>query len=359
MVGIFSKFLGGDKSRLGVEITPERINLAHIGRKGNRLLLQDFVSVDLPDGLFQDGRVIDSFSLSDLLRTAISDNRIKTKKVSTAVPGREVITRLLPMPAELDDAELHETLLNQEAALFLPFPREEADIDYLKLDYFLDIDEVEKLHVLLVATRRQVTDTYLDLFAQAGLTPDIVEVGSFALIRTIRESLRQYGLQEAVILLNIEYDLTEIVIIVGGVPRFSRTIAMGTQQWQRAAAQAGLENIGRGLDFLQGQSLSLLEPPADLLSQGLVRSAADLCDEVRRSADFYLSQESDIEVAKLYVAGPGSALPTLPEFLGQRLGLPVELVDPVEGLGLEVPNTLYLPNRADVGVVLGLATRGV
>nr|WP_267128018.1 type IV pilus assembly protein PilM [Synechococcus elongatus] len=241
MVGIFSKFLGGDKSRLGVEITPERINLAHIGRKGNRLLLQDFVSVDLPDGLFQDGRVIDSFSLSDLLRTAISDNRIKTKKVSTAVPGREVITRLLPMPAELDDAELHETLLNQEAALFLPFPREEADIDYLKLDYFLDIDEVEKLHVLLVATRRQVTDTYLDLFAQAGLTPDIVEVGSFALIRTIRESLRQYGLQEAVILLNIEYDLTEIVIIVGGVPRFSRTIAMGTQQWQRAAPKQVLK----------------------------------------------------------------------------------------------------------------------
>nr|WP_261789995.1 pilus assembly protein PilM [Synechococcus elongatus] len=90
-----------------------------------------------------------------------------------------------------------------------------------------------------------------------------------------------------------------------------------------------------------------------------MRSAADLCDEVRRSADFYLSQESDIEVAKLYVAGPGSALPTLPEFLGQRLGLPVELVDPVEGLGLEVPDTLYLPNRADVGVVLGLATRGV
>lgn len=359
MVGALSKLFAGNKSRLGVEITPERINLAHVSRKGNRLQLQDFISVELPDGLFQDGRVIDSFSLADLLRTAVNEHRLKVKRVSTAVPGREVVTRLLPMPAELDDAELRETLLNQEAALFLPFPREEADIDYIKLDYFLDVDEVEKLHVLLVATRRQVTDTYVDLFAQAGLTPDIVEVGSFALIRTIREALRQYGLQEAVILLNLEYDLTEIVIVVGGVPRFSRTLPIGTQQWQRSAAQAGIDNAGRGLDFLEGRSISLLDPPIDLLTQALQRSVADLADEVRRSADFYLSQEPEIEVAKIYVAGPGSAMPTLPEFLGQRLGLPAELVDPVEGLGLVVPDTLYLPNRADVGVVLGLATRGV
>jgi len=39
--------------------------------------------------------------------------------------------------------------------------------------------------VLLVATRKEVTTTYLDTFRMAGLQVDIVEINSFALIRTI------------------------------------------------------------------------------------------------------------------------------------------------------------------------------
>lgn len=46
-------------------------------------------------------------------------------------------------------------VLNHEAGLYLPYPREEADVDYQKLDYFVDEDGIEKVHVLLVATARK------------------------------------------------------------------------------------------------------------------------------------------------------------------------------------------------------------
>ena len=55
-------------------------------------------------------------------------------------------------------------VLNHEAALYLPYPREEVDLDYQKLGFFEDEDGIEKIQVLLVATRREVTDSYMDTF---------------------------------------------------------------------------------------------------------------------------------------------------------------------------------------------------
>jgi len=46
-------------------------------------------------------------------------------------------------------------VLNHEAGLYLPYPREEADVDYQKLGYFVDEDGIEKVQVLLVATRKE------------------------------------------------------------------------------------------------------------------------------------------------------------------------------------------------------------
>jgi len=94
--------------------------------------------------------------------------------------------------------------------------------------------------VLLVATR-EVTTTYLDTFRMAV---DIVEINSFALIRTIRDQLRQFTPQEAAVLVDIEFDNTEIAIIVDGVPQFSRTVPIGTYQLQSALLQPTYLHLG-------------------------------------------------------------------------------------------------------------------
>ena len=54
--------------------------------------------------------------------------------------------------------------------MHLPYPREEVDLDYVKLGYFMDEDGIEKVNVLLVATKREVTDLYQEIFEQAGVS---------------------------------------------------------------------------------------------------------------------------------------------------------------------------------------------
>jgi type IV pilus assembly protein PilM len=243
LTSLFSK----SSDVVGIEINPEKINITQIVKQGQQYKLQKNVSAFMPDGIFEGGQIVDSLTLSELIKDTFKKNHISAKQVNAAVPMREAIIRIIPVPAELDEAELKDMIMVHEAGMHLPYPREEVDLDFVKLGYFMDEDGIEKVNVLLVATKKEVTDLYLEIFEQANLKIKVLEINSFALIRTIREQLRQFGTQEAVVLVDIEFDSTEIAIIVEGVPQFSRTVPIGTYQMQNALSH-GMGNPGEELD---------------------------------------------------------------------------------------------------------------
>ncbi|MBZ8181170.1 MAG: pilus assembly protein PilM [Oscillatoria sp. PMC 1051.18] len=361
--GIFSKKSHG----IGIEVAPERLNLVQLRQQGQVYKLVNYRSVEVPEGIFEEGQIVDSPGLAELIQETLAETKIKATKVATAVPMREAIIRIIPIPAELDDNELREMVLNHEAGLYLPYPREEVDLDYQKLGFFQDEDGIEKVQVLLVATRREVTDSYLDTFTQAGLYVDVLEINSFALIRTIREQLRQFGSNEAAVLVDIEFDSTEIAIIVDGVPQFSRTVPIGTYQLQSALSRAMNLPVSRNTELLQ--EMTIPETPADGIRTGatginpgmaaLLRVLGELADELRRSIDFYLNQSENLEVAQLLLAGPGGGIGQLDDFFTQRLSLPTTKLDPVAALSLEMEEEIPEIQRPGLGIVLGLGMREV
>jgi len=353
-----------------VELAPDRVNIARLKKKGQGFQLVNLASAEVPEGIFQEGQIMDSAAMAEIIQSVLSETKLKVKHAATAIPGsRDTVTRIIPVPAELDDRELREMVLNQEAGLFLPFPREEADVDYQKLGFFVDEDGIEKVQVLLVATRKEVTDSYLDTFRQAGLLVDVLEISSFSLIRTIRQQLRQFTPQEAAAIVDIEFENTEISIVVDGVPQFSRTVPIGTYQIQSALSRAMNLPPSRNTELLQGMTVPIT--PLDSMSAdvhprpgganpgtaAMLRVLGELADELRRSIDFYHNQGENTEVAQLLLAGPGGAIGQLDEFFSQRLSLPASQVDPVAALSLEVGQEVLPTQRVGLGVVLGLGLR--
>lgn len=353
---------------VGIELTPERINLAQLRKQGSILKLETLTSVELGEGIYQEGEIIDPPAMVDALQEVLAASNLKPKQVSSAIPGR-AIAKIIPVPAELDDNELREIVLNQEANLYLPFPREEADVDYQKLGYFVDEDGIEKIRVLLVGVRKELTDPYIEVFQRAGLTLNTLETSSFALIRTIREQLRQFTSQEAAAVVDIEFENTEISIVVDGVPHFSRTVPTGTFQIQNALTRAMNLPPSRNTDLLKGmtvpvQAMDSVGAPqmAGANNPGtiaMLRVLGELCDELRRSIDFYLNQEEDMEIAQLLLAGPGASIRQLDDFLSQRLAIPTSPIDPFTVLGLKVDEEIPESQRSGLATVIGLALREI
>lgn len=363
LTNIFAK--KGDS--IGIEINPQKINIAQIAKNGQQYKLLKNVSAEIPAGIFEDGQIVDSLSLSELIKDTLKDHKITAKKVSTAVPMREAIIRVIPVPAELDENELKDMVLVHEAGMYLPYPREEVDLDYAKLGYFMDEDGIEKVNVLLVATKKEVTDLYNEIFQQADLQMSVLEINSFALIRTIREQLRQFGSKEAVVLVDVEFDSTEIAIVVEGVPQFSRTVPIGTYQMRMAFSQAmGLPETGatellHDVDILDG-----LEDSGDIDSAqiesgkaALMKILGELSEELSRSINFYINQSEDLEIAQLLLAGPGAGISQVDEFFTQKLNLPTMKVDPITTLGLDVNQDIAPEYRPGLGIVLGLGMRDI
>jgi type IV pilus assembly protein PilM len=365
------KFGGKSKKGIGIEITSEKVNLVQLRRKGqSSYKLVTYGSVELPEGTVEEGRILDPVALGEIIRSLLADKKIKVKKVATALPGRETVSRLIRLPAEIPDIELREMVLNQEASLYLPFPREDADVDYQKLGTSLDDDGIERIEILMVATPKEVTDSYMQALEIAQLQVDVVEVSSFALIRAMHNELSRFStLAEAVAIVDIEYEATEITVTVDGVPQFSRTFPIGTAQIQNAQLRAinlpprrttDMEMLSSTVVPVQSMDTASLAggggTPGDA---AIMRVVGDLSDELRRSIDFYTSQSPGSDVVQLLIAGPGACIGQLNEFFSQRLGIAAIAVDPLTAVGVTVDADIPMQERMAMSVVLGLGLREV
>ncbi|MGF1515741.1 MAG: type IV pilus assembly protein PilM [Elainellaceae cyanobacterium] len=353
---------------VGIEIAPDRVNVAQLHRKGQAFQLTELATAEIPEEIFQEGQILDASAMAEIIQSILTEKKIKCKVAATAISGGgNIVTRIISVPAELDDRELREMVLNQEAGLYLPFPREEADINYQKLDLFVDEDGIEKVQVLLAAARKEATDSYLETFQQAGLSISTIEVSEFSLIRTIREQLRQLTPRKAAALVDIGFESTEISVVIDGIPHFSRSIPIGTFQIQSAVNRAMNLPLSRNTDLLQGMTVPTIPRDAvgspqstagDAFDPGaavMLRSLEQLSDELSRSINFYLNQGEDRAVDQLFLAGPGATIGQLDKFFTQRLGLLCSRVNPIETLGLEVSDEIPLTRPSNWGIVLGLA----
>ncbi|HBC43866.1 MAG TPA: pilus assembly protein PilM [Pseudanabaena sp.] len=368
------KFGKKSKKGIGIEITSEKVNIVQLRRKGqSSYKLVSYGSVELPEGTVEEGRILDPVALGEIIRSLLSEKKIRAKKVATALPGRETVSRLIRLPAEIPDLELREMVLNQEASLYLPFPREDADVDYQKLGTSLDDDGIERIEILMVATPKEVTDSYIQALEIAQLQVDIVEVSSFALIRAMHNELSRFStLAEAVAIVDIEYEATEITVTVDGVPQFSRTFPIGTAQIQNAQLRAINLPPRRTTDMemlsstvVPIQSMDAMDA-ARLASGGnspgesaIIRVVGDLSDELSRSIDFYTSQSPGSDVVQLLVTGPGACIGQLNEFFIQRLGIDTSVIDPLTTIGISVDEDIPIQDRMAMSVSLGLGLREV
>lgn len=98
---LFSKSKGG----VGIEIAPQRVNLAQIRKQGQGVKLENLISVPVPEGVVVDGQITDPPTMAQLIQQVLASSKIKASRVATSVPGRDSIVRLIPVPAELDDKE--------------------------------------------------------------------------------------------------------------------------------------------------------------------------------------------------------------------------------------------------------------
>src|SRR5690606_13213310 len=152
----------------------------------------------------------------------------KTSEVACAVAGSSVITKIIEMPADLNDQNL-EAQITLEADQYIPYPLEEVALDF----QVLGASETSpgQVDVLLAACRQENVESRQQAIEEAGLHTRIVDVEVFALERAFKLSAEQMeALEDQVVAIaDIGSTVLTLRVLVDGTTVYSREQSSGVR----------------------------------------------------------------------------------------------------------------------------------
>lgn len=187
---------------LGVDLGATALKIVELDRSNAGLSLKSIATVPIAPGVIVAHTIQDIPALGAALRLALSEAKVSATDAAIALPATLVISKTLLVDALLSDEEL-EASVQLEAAASIPYPLDEVYRDFCVLG--LDEKDTSKTTVLLVAARKQVVDSRIQVLKDAGLEVTCVEVRNFVLERMVNylNSLQPMGKTIAVVEIDV------------------------------------------------------------------------------------------------------------------------------------------------------------
>ncbi len=298
------------------------------------------------------------------LRAFLIEKGVKTKETATSLSGNSVIVRYVKFP-RLTKAELSATLAT-EAEPFIPFDINEVQLGFHILGEIVEEGQ-KKMETVLVAAKKDLVSSRLEILQGAGLSPTIIDVDSFALenvYERVRDPKSEAG---ATLYLNIGHSVTNLSILENGVTRVVRDIFISGNTLTKAVIKALQCDFAKAEDAKKATGIivdpaekekALQEGQREALavSQAVTNVIKDLVAEVHRSVDFYLSQGPERSIGRIVLMGGSARLANLSKHLALELKVPVSVLDCFSFLR-QKPADLPAELAPAFAVAVGLALR--
>lgn len=316
------------RNAIGLDIGTSGVRAAELSFGKHGVTLEKFGQVAVHEGAVRDGEVVDSAAVAAAIKQLWSATRFSHKNVVLGVANQRVIVRQVDVPW-MPAADLKKALPFQVQD-FLPMPVEAAVLDFHPLEVVSDANGNRTQRGLLVAASRETVLANVQCAERAGLKVTMVDLTSFAVLRSIGKRTDPDVQTEA--LVDIGARVTNIVVHSAGVPRFVRILLMGGQDITDAVAERlGVPQVeAEGLK----QDLGLHGAPGDLANaaRAVETTASTFVDEVRGSLDYYRASNPMAPVERVVVSGGGSLLRGLADRIGSATRLPVKAGDPMASM---------------------------
>ncbi len=345
----FKNLFAGKKKTAGLDIGSSSLKLTEISENSEGYTLNNYSQVPLPRGVIADGHLVQPGVLIDRLKHLIKQSHCQTKNVVTSLSGYSVIVKKIGFPS-MDEASLRD-LISDEVEKYLPF----GDMKEVNFDFqILGGSDVNpgQMDVLLVASKKEIIESYIGAVKKAGLEVAIVDVDSFAL-ETMYEENYDFALDDVVVLVNVGASMTNINVLKAGGSIFTRDFSMGgytvTENLQEKLKVSFEEAERVKLEAAKGNG----QP--ENLKEDLINCAEPLLLEVERSVDYFKSTYPGKYIKQVLLCGGSAKLAGLDRALTERLNIDTEIVNPFKKISYD--RKIFSP--ADIETIGPQAAVGV
>jgi len=309
------------KSIVGLDIGTSCIKAIELTRDKFDHVITGYAQID----------VLHESSRQEAIAELMAAANFRTKRVATAVSGKNVVFRYVTMPQMSDEKLLEAVRL--EADKYIPFDVEDVELGAQKLEVVSSGAGEDEVQVLLVAAKKDVVDDHGRMLTELGLQPVSVGVDGFALGNAwelgdiVNPGLHEPG--RTVALVDIGATKASINILRDNITCFAREVPIGGHDLTNA--------IARRVGVDGGQAEELKRDPGEQLvvvQEAIGQTLEDLGNEVNLSFDFFENQ-FDGEVQEVLLTGGASLLPMLEEGFEKLFEKRTKTWNPIEGLKVQ------------------------
>jgi type IV pilus assembly protein PilM len=360
-------------SVVGLDIGSHQIKAVHLERHRSNWSLVNAGIVPTPPESVQDGVILDIPRVTDAVRQLLRENRMPgAADTVAAVSGSHVLVRSIKVP-DMNTSTLKKSI-RFEAAKHIDQGTSGVSIDNSAVEFEVlgKSGSPPQLDILLVVAPNPMVNGRVTVMEGAGLEPVAVDVEAFALLRAMEAARLKPGPGQAVVVMNMGATYTDLNIVVGDEVAVTRSIPIGGNALTSSVAsvlnvpvesaeeQKRLIELGSGRDG-GGDDGGVVAAP-DPARQVTLPFVDELVRELRRSVIYFQSQAAEagmaVAVEQLVLVGGGTQLNGLPEYLRERLGMDVRILDPLTIQPPKNSNVLQWAGRGpELAVAMGLALK--
>ncbi|MBK8817206.1 MAG: pilus assembly protein PilM [Methylococcaceae bacterium] len=339
---------------LGLDISTAAVKLLELSKVGTRYRVESYAVAPLPQDAFVDKNIANIDVISEAIKFAVKQSGTKIRQACVAVSGSAVMSKVISIPASLDESELEDQILD-EASQYVPYSLDEVNLDF-------EIQRVNEansqmLDVLLVASRKENVNDRVEALAKAGLKTKIVDVEAFAIENAfvlLTDQLEGATEGKTYAVADVGATMATLNIVHDGHTVYTREQGFGgkqlTEEIQRrygfSYEEAGLAKKRGGLP--ESYNVDVLEPFKKAMVQ-----------QISRSMQFFMSSSANRTVDGIVLAGGCASIPGIDSLVEQSLGITAYIANPFISMALSnkvKPQTLSADAPA-LMLACGLALR--
>jgi type IV pilus assembly protein PilM len=348
------KIFSSQDQCFGLDLSDLSVKTFQIERDGKKDVIRSFSQLDIPEGLIDDGRILDKEKVAILIRSAIDKARpkkISTKKVICSLPESKVFLRIINIP-NVSEEEAGEAI-KWEIEASIPLSVDQVYFDW----QFLESTK-NRQNVLTVAVARDVVDDTIEVLEKAGLMVFGLEMESVASARSLIKT--DMTSEEIFLIVDLGSKRTSFTIVEGNVPYFTSSAPFSSEGLTDIIAKTfgTTQKEAEKIKIVQGIEHSF---DSDSVFVSVKPFLENLAVEIEKSIDFYQNTSKQAtEIKKIIVCGGGANLKGLVPYLTTRLCKNVTMGDP--WINFNFGNKLPIVSRDEsvrYATAIGLAMRGI
>jgi type IV pilus assembly protein PilM len=212
----------------------------------------------------------------------------------------------------------------------IPFPLEDVSLDFVEVGP--SNEAPGSVEVLIAAARRERVEALKEILENAGLTPVVVDVSSYALHRSLERVINVHAKSSPgtlSVLFKLGATASTMQVLRGRDLVYEREQSVGgAQLTQKIASYYGLSLAEAEIKKCQG---SLAH---DYETSVLIPYIDGMVQELGRALQFFFNSTQYNKVNQVFLAGGSALIPGLALAVAGHVQVPCSVVNPFEGMAL-------------------------